>query len=162
MRPQVHSQKHYVQWTLSSLGTAGTKTEESVALALTHNQSAAVFDVDEGCTIKAVYFELWITSDDTSQGSFSINVEKTPGNLITMSYAQSIALNGYTNKKNVFYTTQGLMGPFDEAPMNPLRFWIKIPKSKQRFGLNDHLRINISTISNGLIYCGFATYKEYT
>ncbi len=163
MRPVITTDKHYVQWTLSSLGTAGTKTEEVLTHAVLPKDKDLSSEVVVGSIIKAVYVELWITSDDTGQGSFSISLEKVPGSTSGFSsYAQSIALNAYTNKKNVLYTTQGLTGPFDEFPQLVFKGWVKIPKGKQRQGLDDYLVLNISTISNGLVYCGFATYKEYT
>ncbi len=163
MRPVITSDKHYVQWTLSTLGTLATKTEEVLTHAVLAKDKDLDTEVVVGSIIKAVYVELWITSDDTSQSSFVISVEKVPGSTSGFStYAQSVALNSYTNKKNILYTTMGLMGPFDEFPLAAFKGWIKVPKGKQRMGLDDYLVLNISTISNGLTYCGFATYKEYT
>lgn len=150
-----------MQWTSFNITTAGTKSEQNVALAVAPSAISNSYDVSEGAVVKNVYFELWITSDDASQSSFVISVEKMNGNLANMSYAQSIALNSYTNKKNVLYTTQGLVGPNTQTPLNVLRFWVKIPKGKQRFGLNDVLKLNLSAITNGLTLCGFSTYKEY-
>jgi len=79
-----------------------------------------------------------------------------------MNYANSIALDSYVNKKNILYTTMGLVGPNDEQPLPIIRQWFKIPKGKQRMGSNDTIKLNISAITNGLNYCGFSTNKEYT
>ncbi len=74
------------------------------------------------------------------------------------------ALGTFDNKKNILYTTQGL-APNDGVgqPVAVIRQWFKIPKSKQRFGLGDKIRLAIASRGDGVItYCGFATYKEYS
>jgi len=161
LKAQIHSRKHYVQWTLTTVATAAL-SNETIAVATTPSAVNLPTEVTEGSTIKAVYVEVWITADDTSGSSFTANLEKVPGGNPVMSYANSIALDGYVNKKNVFYTTQGLMAPNDEMPSVIFRGWFKIPKGKQRMGSNDTIKINLSAITNGMNYCGFATYKEYT
>ena len=162
MKAPIRSVKHYVQWTLQTVAPAGTKVNETIALAVTPTASNTNVEVPEGSLIKAVYIELWITSDDTSGSSFSINFEKDPGGASNMTYAESIVLHDYKNKKNIFYETMGLMGPNDEFPLVVFKGWIKIPKGKQRMGLGDVLDLNISAITNGMNYCGFATSKEYS
>ncbi len=162
MRAPIHSIKHYVQWTLVTMPTLGTLASETIALSVTPTAANTNAEVPEGALVKAVYIELWVNSDDTSASSFSVNFEKDPGGASNMTYAESIALHDYKNKKNIFYETMGLVAPVDEFPSNLIKGWIKIPKGKQRMGLGDKIRLNISAITNGLTYCGFATYKEYT
>ncbi len=162
MRAPIHSQKHMVQWTLTTIGTLGTMVSETFLTAVGPTLNNLPSEVVEGALVKAVFVELWITSDDTAGSSFVITLEKQPGAGGAMDYAESIALDDYANKKNILYTTMGLVGPNDEVPTPIIRQWFKIPKGKQRMGLTDRLKLNISAITNGINYCGFATYKEYT
>ncbi len=123
----------------------------------------AVDEVEEGATVKAVFVELWIL-DSSNAGSFSITLEKRPAAASAMGFASSQALNAYANKKNIFYTTQGL-SPNDAVgnPVPIIRQWFKIPKGKQRMGLSDKVVLNIANMGlNDLEFCGFFTYKELT
>lgn len=117
-------------------------------------------EVREGCTISAVFVEMWVTSDDSAQGSTVVSLEKRPSLSPQMTYAQSQALNSYSNKRNVFFTSQGLTPPNVQSGIPFIRQWFKIPKGKQRMGLGDLITLNISGITNGANYCGFFTFKE--
>ncbi len=118
-------------------------------------------EVAEGAIVKAIWVEFWLTSDDAGQGSFSVSIEKIPANATNMTFAQSIALGTYPNKKNVLYITRGLVSTTTGTPIPVIRQWIPIPKGKQRFGLQDRLNINFTAIANGLTHCGFVLFKEY-
>ncbi len=162
VRPMVYSIKHYVQFPISQIGT-GTK-ETLLAVS-----SVAVDDVNissevvEGSSIKAVYFEMWIQNEGTL-GEFIMTITKDPVGTNGPNFGDMAALQNFTNKKNVLYTTQGLTSNDGvSGPINIIRGWIKIPKSKQRFGLGDRINMGISNVSaNDLVRCGFATYKEYS
>ncbi len=158
MRPRVHTEKHYVQISLATVG-AGVILNNLIALAVVVPGTTAS-DVREGCTISAVYVEMWIVSDDAALGSSIITLEKIPGPASFMNAADSAALNAYGNKKNVFYTQMGLTPPATQYPMATVKGWFKIPKGKQRFGQDDSLALNVHAQSNGLSVCGFMTYKE--
>ncbi len=127
---------------------------------------AAVFqEVKEGAKISAVYVELWITSDDAALGTTIWTLEKLPGLGAgpLMAAGDAAALQSYDNKKNIFHTQMGLVpGNVGAAPSMIVRGWFKIPKSKQRFGLEDRLVSNLFAQGNGLTGCGIAIYKEQT
>ncbi len=146
---------------LFNIDPVGTLVSTTIFEAVQATLANLNAEIREGAIVKAVWLELWITSDDTSQSSFTATVEKLPGSGGSMDFAESQALFSYENKKNILYTTQGLTGPFDEYPQMIFKGWIKIPKGKQRFGLGDSLRLNISAISNGLTACGIVIFKEY-
>jgi len=161
MRAPIHSQKHYVQVSRSTVDTVSLNSEtliegrESTAANL-------VFEVAEGSVIKAVFVELWI-ENSSNTGSFGIAIEKLPL-FQTPAFADYAALGVYDNKRGVFYYTQGLP-PNDgvSGPVPVIRQWFKIPKGKQRFALGDRLVIGIANFgADTLSYCGFATYKEYS
>ncbi len=159
MRPTINTEKHIVQQSLAAIA-AGAITSVLLIEAKANPSAATAVDVREGCVISAIYIEMWGTSDDTSAGSCVTTVERRPSGHATMSAAQSAALDGYDNKKNVLFTQQGLIGPNNQYPMNLVKGWFKIPKGKQRFGIGDKLAINILAQSNGMSICGFAIYKE--
>ncbi len=154
------TRKHYSQNSLFVVA-AGVVLPVNFVTVVDRTLANLAFEVAEGSLVKAVYLEYWFTSDDAAQGTFNITVEKAPSASPVMTFANSQDLDSYANKKNILYTTQGLVGPNVQVPLPLIRQWIKIPKGKQRMGLGDIVRINIAAISNGMNGCGFVTYKEY-
>ncbi len=162
VRPMVHSTKHYVQISISSVATVAKVTEELVN-AVAVNQVTDSDEVAEGSTVKAIYVELSVLGQTATQ-NFIMCICKVPGSGAGPTFANMVALFDYPNKKNIFYTTQGL-APNDGVgqPVTIVRGWIKVPKSKQRFGLGDRILLVLANQGDGSVdYCGFATYKEYT
>ncbi len=161
MRPIISSQKHYVQMSRSEV-MSGSLNVEVLVEARKLADVAGVDEVREGAVVKAVYIELWLVASLDDQ-SFIITVQKSPDDTFS-TFADITALGTYHNKKNVLYTTMGLSpGDNGGSPNAIIRQWIKIPKSKQRFGLGDRFHLNIASQgANSIFYCGFATYKEYT
>ncbi len=162
VRPMVHSQKHYVQNSIETV-TASTVTSITYIQAQPVGSINQTFEIIEGATVKAVFVELWVRAGDTAAGSGQLIVYKTSGDQGAPTAADMAALGDWDNKKNILYTTQGLYNDQDSNAIAAIRQWIKIPKSKQRFGLNDKLRMTISAAGAiDLHICGFALYKEYT
>ncbi len=157
MRPVVNTEKHYLQ---VSLATVASGSITPITLVFAEAVPTAVSSVREGAKISAIYIELWVTGDDAVQSSGIITLEKRNGTAVAMTAAQSASLGTYVNKKNVFFTQMGLFPSNTTYPMASIKGWFKIPKSKQRFGLNDVLVINVHGQSDGLQFCGFSTYKE--
>lgn len=120
-------------------------------------------EVREGAVVKAVYVEMWIIQSSSSIGSFTAGVYKQPGDMGAMTAAEAAALHDYGNKKNILYTTQGLSPANTTHQLPILKFWVKVPKGKQRQGLSDKLQFFLRN-NNGaddINYCGFFTYKSY-
>ncbi len=158
MRPTINTEKHIVN---NSIGTVAASAINPLTIAFavaTH--PATVSEVREGAKISAVYIEMWVTSGDGSQGSCIITLEKRTGNMVAMTTAQSAALGDYVNKKNVLHTFQGLLAPNTREPMAAIHGWFKIPKGKQRFGLQDILVLNIHGQGSAVNFCGFMVFKE--
>ncbi len=161
MRPIIQSQKHYVQFSRSTAGTVAVVNEDIILV--TTVPTGAVDNVKAGSIIKAVYVELWVL-DAGNDGSAVVILGKNESSSFGPTFAQCNALGTYDEKKNVFFVHQGLT-PNDgiTSPRLVMRGWYKIPRSKQRFGLGDALRLSVCNNSlQDLFYCGFATYKEYT
>ncbi len=161
VKPSINSQKH-INMIGPATTTAGAVTVSTFVEGVEIQNKNTQVEVAEGAVVKAIWVEFWETSDDTAQGSFSLSIEKLPAGAPSMTFAQSIALGTYPNKKNVLYITRGLVGPTTGATPTPvIRNWVMIPKGKQRFGLGDKLNINFTAIANGITHCGFVLFKEY-
>ncbi len=161
MRPIINSNKHYVQTTLSTLTPATGVANIILAQALDVPVAGNATHVRTGSIIKAVFVEHWIRTGDTAPGAVQATLLKIPGAGVVPIVADMAALHAYNNKKNVFYVTQGLTNDQDADATPFIRQWYKIPKSKQRFGLDDLLVLNLRTIVLDQIHCGVAVYKEY-
>ncbi len=162
VRPMVHSIKHYVQITLSTVLTLARNSE--ILITSVGRQDANVgTEVTEGSTIKAVWLELWAEGTTLDQ-FYTFMIVKLPGGLGNPTFAEMTDLYTWDNKKNILYTSQALASNDGIANPIPLyKGWIKIPKSKQRFGLGDTLSFLLASRGTDEIkYCGFATYKEYS
>ncbi len=162
MRAPIHSRKHYVQITLSTAVTV-TRNNELLIEGVAVTSKNTPREVEEGAIVKAIYIELW-TLSSSNDGSEVVLLSKQQELNVGPTYVEAIAVDTYTNKKNILFTHQGLSS--NDGVGNPqmvMRGWYKIPKSKQRFGLGDILTLTVANPSlNTLTYCGFATYKEYT
>ncbi len=162
MKAPIHSKKHIRQISLSTAATGVTNAERII-------DAVAIQDVDtvnevlEGAIIKAIFIELW-TLSSSNNGFEVICFSKTNDATDGPSAAEMVALNDYAQKKNILHIHQGLSA--NDGVGNPVpvfRGWVKIPKSKQRFGLGDRFVISIANPgANTLTYCGIAIYKEYT
>ncbi len=163
MRPVIQSRKHIFQIALASIVGVGVSTQNiAVGTEGSHTSAATIA---EGAIVKAVWVELWFLNSAANLGSFTMIVYKNPGGANTATSTDMAALHDWDNKKNILYTTQGITPSGGAAgfPMMALKTWIKIPKGKQRFGLNDKLVIEMrNNTTDDLNFCGVAIYKEYT
>ncbi len=160
MRPIIHSTKHIVQQSRSQVATVAV-VSISIIKSVESTVANLVDEVAEGSNVRAVFVELWLL-DSANDGSFIVTLEKRPGLVAAINFTNSNALGTYGNKRNILYTTQGLSpnnGVGNPVPI--IRQWFKIPKGKQRFGLDEKLVLNITNNGpNNLEFCGFFTYKE--
>ncbi len=163
MLAPINAVKHYVHRTNATVASAALQTN-LVVTAVVAPATGAAFEVEEGSIIKAVHFELWIigTNGSAVETQFIIIIEKIPGNGVPMTAAQALNLGAYPNKKNILWTSQGLVTTDLVGQAIPIiRDWVLIPKGKQRFGLDDQLVIHVAPIGFQVNVCGLFTYKEY-
>jgi len=165
MAAPINSIKHYVHRTALNVAS-GVLQNDVVVQSVVAPATANAFSVKEGSLVKAVFLELWAVGSGVagSNGTINASVEKVPASAPLMTFAQSVNLGAYPNKKNLLYVTQGNVSSTFTAPAIPfLRQWFSIPKGKQRMGLSDQIILNISSSGAGsLQVCGIYTYKEYT
>ncbi len=158
MRPTINTEKHIVQYPVSTVGSSAIA---NITIAKGVSVPAGtVSDVRIGSIISAVYVELWVNSDDAAIASAMACFEKIVSGGANLTYAQGNILHDYPNKKNILEIHEGNVPPNTQQGLPFFRHWIKIPKGKQRIGLDDELVLNLSGIGNGLNYCGHCTYKE--
>ncbi len=158
----INSIKHYVALTNASIASGAISNTTQINAVVAPATSNA-FDVIQGAVIKAIYVELWLGSNEAgaSESQFVVTVEKKRDSEPNMTNAQALNLGSYPNKKNILYTTQGIVGSLAVTGAVPIiRQYILIPKGKQRFGLEDELMVNIAAVGS-LQRCGITTYKEY-
>ncbi len=154
------TEKHYTNNSLETVAIATINNHVAVSSVPLLSKNTSV-EVEEGNLVKAIYVERWLTSDDATQTTFNLTVEKVPSQAPVMTFANSQALNTYSNKKNILYTTQGLANPTTGVAMPVIKQWIAIPKGKQRMGFGDRILVNIAAITDGVNFCGLDIFKEW-
>ncbi len=160
----INTIKHYVG-NPSFIVALGTKITNELADVVAAPVSTQREKIAEGSLIKSVHYEYWImaagSTGTTTQ--FVMTIEKSPSGTADPTFADMLNLGGYDNKKNILYTTQGVLSAkIDGTTAVPvIRDWLLIPKGKQRFGLKDRLLITFATVENPLVVCGITTYKEW-
>ncbi len=161
MRPVINSIKHYIQQSLSPV-TSGTNLEFEIALAKQVQDITAVArHVRAGSVLKAIYIELWAKGATATASTMAMALTKLPSGNSGPSTVDMGNINDYANKKNILFFQQGTTNDSASVGVPLLRQWIKIPKSKQRWGLEDSLTLTIHSFAETVNVCGFATYKEY-
>ncbi len=156
------SVKHYVHRT-NIVVASGTIQNNIVADGVVLPATANAFDVKQGVVVKAVYVEIWLRGSGLTGSSlqFILTVEKISSGGPLQTFAQSLNLGVYPNKKNILYTTQGVVSGQDTPSIPIIRNWVLIPKGKQRMGLSDRIVVNVTSSGQNLNVCGIFTYKEY-
>ncbi len=164
MLPPINSIKHYVQFANTGIASGGIQTVKLVN-AVIAPAVANAFDVIQGAVIKTIYVEFWLGGDGSSgvELQFVFSIEKKRDLEPDPTATQLLSgLNSYPNKKNILYTTQGIIPAMLDGGMTiPIfRGWVKVPKGKQRFGLADEFIISCTVVGAARL-CGFSTYKEF-
>ncbi len=164
MLAPIVSIKHYVQQTNTSVAS-GAELLFSVVVGLANTTlPTATNHVLEGSIVKAIYVEFWIkgkgASDTDTQ--FNLALYKNPGGQNNMVAADALNMMAYDNKKNILFASQGVIGGNGGGQSVPvLRQWVKIPKGKQRIGLNDKIQIIFTATGQPTQVCGLVVFKEY-
>ncbi len=156
------SRKHYVHRPNVQLAS-GTIQNNIVAEGVSGAADGAASECKEGSVVKAVYVEFWVGGAGLEGAStqFAMTVEKISSDGPLMTFGQSLNLGVYPNKKNILYTTQGVLAGENSNTVPISRNWILIPKGKQRMGLSDRIVVNIAASGQNIDTCGVFTYKEY-
>ncbi len=163
MKPIINAIKHYVQLENASIASGARRSFQFVTAVDQNTAGTSTDQVLEGSIIKAVFVEVWMKSNSTAgtDNKFQVCVEKVPAGQASITFTQMNNMMAYPNKKNVFHFGQGVLGDLTTQSMPVLRQWFKIPKGKQRFGLDDVFVASMSATGAAFDSCGFSTYKEY-
>ncbi len=161
MRPTINSEKHFHA---RSLITVAEDTVLNLTMVEAVRDPTTGNQVRVGANVKAIHVEMWYVGS-SAQPVFQVSiVEKRVGDGVDITSAQMSDLHLYPNKKNIFETSQGLVGDSNSNPIPVFRHWIKIPKGKSRMGLGDKLVLSIAArgeAQNDLEVCGMFIFKEY-
>jgi len=164
MLAPINTIKHYVQRSNLQI-TSGTRTSFLIAQSVVAPATAATSDVKEGSILKAIFIEIWIKGEGASDADTQFNIlyEKVPGAAAAgATYTDMLNMGAYDNKKNIFFSGQGVIGGLGGGNAIPvMRAWYKVPKGKQRMGLGDFLQVSIASTGQTMQVCGLSTYKEY-
>ncbi len=162
MKAPIASRKHYVQFTEFTTASAAV-TNHIYALGQAVQNVNLAAEVVEGEIVKSIFLEYWVIGNGATPGSFVAIVEKSVAGQAAPTFSEMSTLDAYPNKKNILYTTQGLVSDDTANPTPLMRNWIKIPKGKQRIGLDDQIRVTLAALgASGLTGCAFGTYKSFS
>ncbi len=159
----INSTKHYVQLENTTLASGSARQSILVNAVAVPTVSASGVDVTEGSTVKAIFIEHWVKSNASAgtDTKFQLAVEKVPSNQTPITFTQMNNLNTYSNKKNILFYSQGVIGDLTTQAIPVVRNWFLVPKGKQRQGLGDRIVETLTATAAVIQNCGFSTYKEY-
>lgn len=158
MKAPIHSIKHFIH-TPAQVIVSGARINLNLVVGTVAPAATLATDVTQGALVKAIYVEYWVSGVTAAKTVLGAIIKLPAGN-VGPSFAESVNLGSYGNKKNIFETHQGLV-PTEGNQMALFRHWIRIPKGKQRIGLGDKIVILVSATGTNVNLCGFATFKEY-
>ncbi len=144
--------------------TAGSLATRKIADAQDSATLAVAKDVERGCTIKAIWLELWIAARATVAVGITQGIDayiwKNPGDNLT---APVPGTEGTSNeKKFIFKTWKGLIGETSTGhPPYSWKGWIKVPKIYQRMGSNDNIEFVFQSTGVDVLTCQNWIYKWY-
>ncbi len=161
MRAPIHSIKHYIQTTLTTVAAGATGTVVYIP-AVNSTAANSANEVTEGAIVKAVFVEVWLIGATLDQ-FFTAVLTKNPAGVGIPVNADLVDLFAWQNKKNILWSSQGLANNDGVSGVIPIiRTWVKIPKGKQRMGLGDSFSLAIASRGDDdLKFCGIGVYKEY-
>ncbi len=156
--------KHFVPRTNVSISSGAVSNNTVVDAVARGTVRTSVDEIDEGNSVKAVHCEYWLNGQAASgaDGQFVLTIEKLPSGATAPDATDMANLQSYENKKNILYTTQGVIAGTPAQSLPVIRDWVMIPKGKQRFGLDDKFIISLFASGQALQLCGMAIYKEVT
>ncbi len=158
MKAIIKSIKHILQVPAVIIASGGVRNDILIASLAEGSARALVSDVEEGCVVKAIYLEFWI-SGVTADKTATWILAKYPNNIGTATFTETQNLSAWDNKSNILHTGQGL-APTGGNQIAMFKNWVMIPKGKQRFALGDRLILQTSAVGTNVNICGFALYKE--
>ncbi len=164
LQAPINTVKHYVQQSNISIASGAAVVFNAVVAVANTALPASTNEVVEGAIVKAIYVEWWFKGTGASDADTQFNfvLFKNPGGSNNMTYTDALNMMAYDNKKNILFVSQGVIGGVGGGQSVPvIRQWIKIPKGKQRFGLNDKFQILTATTGEAMQACGVVVFKEY-
>ncbi len=158
----IDSVKHI---TSQDIGTTLTGNVRNIIVADVVSRGATrsfSYSMYEGAKIFTCYLELWLNGLGVDTNTkFQVVVMKLSNGQTGPTFAQMNNLTAYEGKKNILYTSQGVLGALGAQSIPILRDWYSIPKGKQRFSLGDSINVFVSATGESIQSCGLSIFKEY-
>jgi len=162
MLAPINSIKHIVQRSSVEVSTGGILTVNVVTATAKGGPRGSSNIVEEGAIVKNIHMEYWICpTDQQDTTQFTYVFYKLPSGVDPPDATEMANLSSWVNKKNIFFTSQGVLPAGDDVMSIPVvREWFSIPKGKQRMGLGDNIGVTVFAVGTFRI-CGVSVYKEY-
>jgi len=162
IRPVINSIKN-VQSVVTP-GVIATNTFVLIAKSVNTPASTVATDVSQGCQIRAIWCEIWISASatvaDGTSNFMDAYIWKNPGANLTAPIPSSVGTSN--EKKFVFKQWKGLIGTRSQGtPFYFWKGWLKIPKIYQRMGTDDLLQLVFRSEGTASLMCSQFIYKWY-
>ncbi len=159
----INSIKHFTPYTVATTASGAIRNVTLASAVAKGATRTAVSSVEEGCKIFGSYIELWINGigSATNETQFIVVLVLLKSGAAAPTASDMLNLQAYENKKNILYTTQGVIGSVGNQSIPLMRERYQVPKGKQRFGLGDSLNLVIATVGASVKTCGIAVFKEF-
>lgn len=158
----IDSVKHIVQQeatTTTSTNVRNIVVADVVARGTTRTNA---FDIWEGAKLFQCYIELWLNGlGSTNPAKFQLVIMKLTAGQTPPTFTEMSNLTSYEGKKNILFTSQGIVGAAGNQSIPILRDWYKIPKGKQRFSIGDSVNVILAVTNESVQSCGLVIFKEY-
>ncbi len=158
----ITTDKHYIPRTNTGVASGAIEVFKIAHANPRGTARTTVDDIEEGSVIRAVHLEFWLNGRGAANTTqFVLAIIKVPAGATAPTNSNLFNLQAYENKRNVLYTTQGVLSQTGAQSVPVLRQWLLIPKGKQRMALEDKLHVCLAVSGETINWCGIAIYKEY-
>ncbi len=153
--------KHYVQHSITDTASGAVRVIKLVDAVVEGAARGATNIVWEGSHVETIYVEHWlVNANATNETQFVVALILLPSGAVAPTAADMVNLSAYTNKKNVLYVSQGVLGFSGSQAVPVMREWHLIPSGKTRMGQADEIILVIAPVGASISNCGISTYKE--
>jgi len=157
IRP-VNSTKNIVDTEGALVSGLNSVTDVAVGVEV-QNYSATSNEVPRGGKISWIFYSVYIFNDTTvSVPLVHLYWWKNIGGVSTLPTAGNTGVSDL--KRFIFHEEKGLAGPQSGGTPMIIKGVLKIPPSKQKFGLNDKIQLVINSAEGG-DFCAKHIYKVF-
>ncbi len=141
---------------------AGLNAVTDVAVGVeVQNYSATSNEVPRGGKVSWVYYSVYVFTDDSGAAAPIVNMYwwKNVGGVSTLPTTGNTGTSDL--KRFIIHEEKGLAGNKNDGVPMVVKGVLKIPPSKQKFGLNDKIQLVINNESANGDFCAKHIYKVF-